>query len=73
MLKEVSKKDFLQQISSMALYDVLQLDYSKEEGKIPTLRQMIMSLKAKDGKLHYSTVWIWTGNRMASTSNMQLT
>lgn len=43
------QKDFLQQISSTASYDVLQLDYSKDEGNIPTLRQMIMSLKSKDG------------------------
>ena len=43
------QKDFLKQIATTTSYDVLQLDYSRAEGVIPTLRQMVMGLKAKDG------------------------
>ena len=59
-MKEKSKLDklherqrqFLQGICPVVNYKVCQLDYSSEEGVIPTLRQMIMNITSKnDGKL----------------------
>ena len=38
--------NFLKSIKSSTPYEVLQLDYSPEVGKAPTLHQMIMSLKS---------------------------
>ena len=40
------QKDFLKSICSSTHDDMLQLDYSKDAGNIPTLRQMIMGLKS---------------------------
>ena len=42
------QKEFLKSICSTTHDDILQLDYSKDPGKIPTLRQMIMDLKSKE-------------------------
>ena len=42
------QKDFLKSICSSTHDDMIQLDYSKDAGNIPTLRQMIMDLKSKD-------------------------
>ena len=55
-MKEKSKLDklrerqrqFVASICSQVTYEILQLDYSKEEGIIPTLRQMIMSITSKN-------------------------
>ena len=58
-MKEKSKLDklckrqrlFLNGLCSVVTYNIYQLDYSSEEGVIPTLRQMIMSVTSKnDGK-----------------------
>ena len=43
------QKDFIQAIVSTTTDDILQLDYSKEAGKYPTLRQMVMELKSSSG------------------------
>ena len=55
-MKEKSKLDklrerqrrFLAGICSLVNYDVCQLDYSSDEGVIPTLRQMIMSITSRN-------------------------
>ena len=41
---------FLKDIQSHTSYELLQLDYSNDAGKIPTLRQMIMSLTSARDK-----------------------
>ena len=41
------QKEFLQTVTSTTNHDIFQLDYSKNTGKIPTLRQMIMSLTSR--------------------------
>ena len=41
------QKDFLQTITSTDTNEILQLDYSKTAGVIPTVRQMIMSIRSR--------------------------
>ena len=40
------QKDFLASIASISTSEIIQLDYSSKAGVIPTLRQMIMSLRS---------------------------
>jgi len=42
------QKGFLNEIVNFVSYDIIQLDYSHDAGRIPTLRQMIMTLKTKN-------------------------
>ena len=42
------QKQFLAGITTVVTYDICQLDYSSNEGTIPTLRQMIMSITSKN-------------------------
>ena len=51
-----NQNNFLKTIFSTTSHDPLQLDYSVEANKTPTLRQMIMSLKTH----LYFTVFTWT-------------
>ena len=44
------QQQFLEGIKSTTSYEILQLDYSNDAGKIPTLRQMIMSLTCLQDK-----------------------
>ena len=41
------QKEFLTNITNVQSHDIFQLDYSQQSGKIPTLRQMIMSVKSR--------------------------
>ena len=41
------QKEFLQTITSAESGDIYQLDYSNQAGKVPTLRQMIMSIRSQ--------------------------
>ena len=43
------QKVFLDSIGTYTTHDILQLDYSSDAGKIPTLHQMIMEIRSKDG------------------------
>ena len=40
------QKNFLEHVSSSTVDDIISLDYSKDPGEIPTLRQMIMELRS---------------------------
>ena len=42
------QKEFLKSIHSTTHEDILKLDYSKDTGNIPTLRQLIMDLKSAE-------------------------